>query len=42
MMEQGSTHEFVEKLHEKQEKNRKNQHRQGDNAPSKRLPNKEH
>ncbi|WP_093674704.1 DUF4023 family protein [Sporolactobacillus nakayamae] len=34
-MEQGSTHEFVGKLHERQEKDRKNRQRQGDNAPSK-------
>jgi hypothetical protein len=34
-----STHEFVEKLHEKQEKAEKNKKRQGNGYPSKKLPN---
>ncbi|MGG5252777.1 DUF4023 domain-containing protein [Neobacillus sp. SM06] len=38
-----STHEFVEKLHENQRKAEKNKKTQGQqNAPSKKLPNKQH
>jgi Protein of unknown function (DUF4023) len=36
------THEFVENLHQRQEKNKKNNERQGDGTHSKRLPNKQH
>ncbi|MFC0473392.1 DUF4023 domain-containing protein [Halalkalibacter kiskunsagensis] len=36
------THEFVEKLHDKQEKAEKNKKRQGNGNPSKKLPNKQH
>jgi hypothetical protein len=41
-MENESTHEFVEKLHERQEKDRKNREKQGSDTPSKKLPNKTH
>lgn len=41
-MDQQNTHEFVEKLHEKQEKDKKNKERQGMGQPSARLPNKQH
>lgn len=41
-MEQGSTHEFVEKIQDIQEKDRKNRERQGKNTPSEKLPNKQH
>ncbi|MCM3764138.1 MULTISPECIES: DUF4023 domain-containing protein [Bacillaceae] len=39
---QGDTHEYVENLHERQEKDRKNRQRQGKNTPSEHMPNKEH
>jgi len=41
-MDQESTHEFVEKIHERQEKDRKNRQRHGKNTPSEKLPNKQH
>ncbi|MCM3567091.1 DUF4023 domain-containing protein [Neobacillus mesonae] len=41
-MDQSSTHEFVEKLHERQEKDRKNREKNGEDGPSKVLPNKRH
>ncbi|WP_154663583.1 DUF4023 domain-containing protein [Neobacillus dielmonensis] len=41
-MNQESTHEFVEKIHEKQAKDQKNRQQQGSNTPSKKLPNKQH
>ena len=41
-MDNNNTHEFVEKLHEKQEKDRKNKEHQGDNHPGKKLPNHKH
>jgi hypothetical protein len=41
-MENESTHEYVEKLHEKQKKDEQNRKRQGSGHPSKRLPNKQH
>ncbi|UOE96230.1 MULTISPECIES: DUF4023 domain-containing protein [Bacillaceae] len=37
-----NTHEFVEKIHEKQRKDEQNRKRQGDGKPSKKLPNKQH
>ncbi|MDN3017781.1 DUF4023 domain-containing protein [Paenibacillus sp. BSR1-1] len=37
-----STHEFVEDLRERQEKDRKNKEHQGDNRPAKKLPNHSH
>lgn len=41
-MKEESTHEFVENLHEKQQKAEKNQAKQGYGRPSKKLPNKQH
>lgn len=41
-MEKNNTHEFVEKLHERQEKDRKNKEKQGNGNPSVRLPNHQH
>ncbi|WP_251554066.1 DUF4023 domain-containing protein [Neobacillus muris] len=41
-MNQENTHEFVEKIHEKQAKDQKNRQQQGTNKPSKQLPNKQH
>ena len=41
-MKDETTHEFVEHLHEKQQKAEKNQAKQGHNRPSKKLPNKQH
>ena len=37
-----NTHEFVQKLNEKQKKDEKNRKRQGDGNPGGRLPNKSH
>jgi hypothetical protein len=37
-----NTHEFVEKLHERQRKDEQNKKRQGKGHPSARLPNKQH
>ncbi|MFA9559742.1 DUF4023 domain-containing protein [Evansella sp. AB-rgal1] len=37
-----STHEFVEKLHEKQAKDERNKERQGHKNAPKELPNKQH
>ena len=37
-----STHEYVENLHEKQEKDVKNKERQSKGHQSERLPNKQH
>lgn len=37
-----NTHEFVEKLHERQEKAKKNEERQGKKHASEKLPNKQH
>ncbi|WP_018663596.1 DUF4023 domain-containing protein [Heyndrickxia acidiproducens] len=37
-----STHEFVEKLHEKQKKAEQNKKRQGNGSPSEKLPTKRH
>ncbi|MCU9613552.1 DUF4023 domain-containing protein [Caldibacillus lycopersici] len=37
-----NTHEFVEEIHSKQKKDMKNKQHQGDNNPSKKLPNKQH
>jgi hypothetical protein len=39
---QGDTQQFVENLHDQQEKDRKNRQRQGKNIPSEKLPNKQH
>ena len=41
-MKEETTHEFVEHLHEKQQKAEKNQAKQGYNRPGKKLPNKQH
>ncbi|MCM3726794.1 DUF4023 domain-containing protein [Neobacillus cucumis] len=41
-MEDNSTHEFVEKLHEKQEKDKDNKERQSNGTQSQKLPNKQH
>ncbi len=40
--EMDSTHEFVEKLHEKQKKAEQNKKRQGNGSPSEKLPTKRH
>ncbi|MFY4777067.1 DUF4023 domain-containing protein [Metabacillus sp. RGM 3146] len=37
-----STNDFVEKLHENQEKTEKNKKHQGDGNPHYKLPNKKH
>ncbi|RHW41471.1 DUF4023 domain-containing protein [Neobacillus notoginsengisoli] len=37
-----NTHEFVEKIHEKQRKDKQNKKRQGKGNPSDQLPNKQH
>ncbi|KAA8997539.1 DUF4023 domain-containing protein [Paenibacillus spiritus] len=37
-----NTREFVDKLHEQQNKERKNQEHQGKGSPGNRLPNKQH
>ncbi|WP_082306774.1 DUF4023 domain-containing protein [Bacillus sp. FJAT-27245] len=37
-----NTHQFVEKLHEKQKKDEQNKKRQGKGNPSEQLPNKQH
>ncbi|OCA83035.1 HemX protein [Bacillus sp. FJAT-27225] len=37
-----NTHEFVEKIHEKQRKDEQNKKRQGKGNPSRQLPNKQH
>ncbi|KIL48197.1 DUF4023 domain-containing protein [Jeotgalibacillus soli] len=39
-MENESTHEFVEKLHDTQKKDAVNKKRQGNGHPEKKLPNK--
>ncbi|MBP0726546.1 DUF4023 domain-containing protein [Bacillus sp. RG28] len=36
------THEFVEKLHERQEKDERNKERQATNNDGKKLPTKQH
>jgi hypothetical protein len=41
-MDNRSTHEFVEQLHEKQEKDQKNKKRQATGQKSQRMPNKQH
>jgi hypothetical protein len=41
-MDNKSTHEFVEDLHEKQQKDEKNKERQSRAHQSQRLPNKQH
>jgi hypothetical protein len=41
-MEQGNTHEFVEKLHERQEKDKENKERQSKGHQAEKLPNHEH
>jgi hypothetical protein len=41
-MKEETTHEYVENLQEKQLKAEKNQLKQSDGRPSKRLPNKQH
>jgi hypothetical protein len=40
--EMDSTHEFVEKLHEKQKKAEQNKKRQDNGSPSEKLPTKRH
>ncbi|SET04177.1 Protein of unknown function [Salinibacillus kushneri] len=35
-----STHDFVERIHDKQRKDRQNRKRQGRNDPSNKLPGK--
>jgi len=42
IMDQESTHEFVKKIHEQQEKQKQNKQRQGNNQPTKKLPNEQH
>jgi hypothetical protein len=37
-----NTHDFVEKIHEKQEKDAKNKKLHGHGNPGKKKPNKEH
>lgn len=37
-----NTHEFVQKLHDKQRKDEQNRKRQGKENPSDKLPNKQH
>lgn len=37
-----NTHEFVEKLHDTQEKDEKNRKHQGKGTPSDKLPTKQH
>ncbi len=37
-----NTHEFVEKLHDKQEKDERNKKRQGKGNPNEKLPSKQH
>lgn len=39
---QGDTQQFVENLHDRQEKDLKNRQNQGSDTPSKKLPNKQH
>ena len=41
-MDNRNTHEFVEQLHEKQEKDQKNKQRQATSQKSQRMPNKQH
>ncbi|MEH7107299.1 MULTISPECIES: DUF4023 domain-containing protein [Bacillaceae] len=41
-MKQESTHEFVEKLHDKQAKDKKNKEKQGSNDPTNKLPTDYH
>jgi hypothetical protein len=41
-MDNTNTHEFVEKLNEKQEKDKKNKERQSRAHQSQKLPNKQH
>ncbi|GAA0501129.1 hypothetical protein GCM10008986_30670 [Salinibacillus aidingensis] len=35
-----STQDFIERIHDKQRKDQRNRRRQGKNAPSNKLPNK--
>lgn len=42
LMDNNSTHEFVEKVHDTQEKARKNQQRFGKGTPGDKLPGKQH
>ncbi|MBU9712583.1 DUF4023 domain-containing protein [Evansella tamaricis] len=37
-----NTHDYVQKLHEKQEKDERNKARQGHRQASQKLPNKKH
>lgn len=37
-----NTHEFVEKIHKKQQKDEQNRKHQGKGNPSSKLPNKQH
>ena len=37
-----STHDFVEKLHDNQEKAERNKKRQGKGNPNQKLPSKQH
>ncbi|WP_074048578.1 DUF4023 domain-containing protein [Paenibacillus ihumii] len=37
-----STHDFVEKVHDKQEKDRRNKERHGKGNPAGQLPTKQH
>ncbi|MBM7653902.1 MULTISPECIES: DUF4023 domain-containing protein [Bacillaceae] len=41
-MEDNTTHEFVEKLHERQEKDKDNKERQSKGHQGYKLPNKQH
>ncbi|MDP4170458.1 MAG: DUF4023 domain-containing protein [Bacillota bacterium] len=41
-MDKDSTHEYVEKLHERQKKDEKNKERQSKGHQSERLPTKQH
>ncbi|MEH7303563.1 DUF4023 family protein [Neobacillus drentensis] len=41
-MDNRNTHVFVEQLHEKQEKDKKNKERQANSQKSQRLPNNQH
>jgi len=42
VMEDNTTHEFVEKLHERQEKDKDNKERQSKGHQGYKLPNKQH
>ena len=41
-MDNETTHEFVEKLQERQEKDKDNKERQSEGHQSQKLPNKQH